>query len=128
MGLSPISLKRLESCNEKLQQLTLEVAKHFPCLVVCGHRDEKDQNDAFAKGTSKLPWPKGNHNSLPSQAVDLAPLPYDAMNSSKILYFSGFVMATALRLGIAVRWGGDWNQNLNPSDEKFRDLYHFELI
>ena len=42
-------------------------------MIVCGHRNKEDQNKAFAEGKSKLKWPKGKHNKLPSQAVDAAP-------------------------------------------------------
>jgi peptidoglycan L-alanyl-D-glutamate endopeptidase CwlK len=31
-------------------------------------------------------------------------------------------------LGIKIRWGGDWNGDLQFRDEKFKDLPHFELV
>jgi hypothetical protein len=43
--------------------------------ILCGHREEKEQNEAFNKGNSKLKWPQSKHNSLPSLAVDIAPFP-----------------------------------------------------
>jgi hypothetical protein len=31
-------------------------------------------------------------------------------------------------MGIAIRWGGDWDQDGFVADERFLDMPHFELI
>lgn len=126
-NLSAISLQRLNTCHPKLQELVNEIIKDRRILVMCGHRNEAEQNEAFSTGHSKEKWPDSKHNTDPSMAIDMSPTPYDPTNSILIIYFAGIVMGIAMRLGIKIRWGGDWNQNLDPSDEKFRDLYHFEL-
>ncbi|HXG72575.1 MAG TPA: hypothetical protein VNJ04_18380, partial [Gemmatimonadaceae bacterium] len=54
-----------------------EAIRYFDFVVVEGHRGKEAQNKAFAKGLSKLPWPKGNHNTNPSTAADCAPFPID---------------------------------------------------
>lgn len=108
-----------------------EAIKEFDFSVIEGHRGEAAQNAAYAKGLSKLRWPHGNHNHLPSLAVDIAPYPLDWSDKLKaqlrFAYLAGHVMSVAKRLGIPLRWGGDWNRNQDPRDESFLDLPHFEL-
>jgi peptidoglycan L-alanyl-D-glutamate endopeptidase CwlK len=95
--------------------------------VLEAYRDEQSQNMAYASGRSKLQYPASKHNRIPSEAIDISPYPYDPTNTSKFYYFAGYVMALAKNMGIKVRWGGDFNQNLDPKDDKFKDLFHFEL-
>jgi peptidoglycan L-alanyl-D-glutamate endopeptidase CwlK len=60
--------------------------------------------------------------------VDVVPYPVDWSDLSRFYHFAGFVNATAIALGIAVRWGGDWNGDMRFREEKFKDLPHWELI
>lgn len=111
-----------------------KVAETFPLIVIIGHRNEADQNKAFAEKKSKLRWPRSKHNSDPSRAVDIAPVvmkngkeTIDWANRERFCYFAGYVMRVADELGINVRWGGDWNRNRDPKDDGW-DLVHFELV
>jgi peptidoglycan L-alanyl-D-glutamate endopeptidase CwlK len=70
---SATSKQRLETCDPRLQELLNEAIKHIDFVVLEGHRGEAAQNEAFRKGASKKRWPDGNHNSLPSKAVDIGP-------------------------------------------------------
>lgn len=72
----------------------------------------------------------GSHqlNTLPSNAVDIAPYPLDWSDSLAFARLAGFVQAVADSMGIAVRWGGDWDQDGKSKDERFLDLVHFELV
>ena len=36
-------------------------------------------------------------------------------------------MSVANRLGLKVRWGGDWDGDFEFKDQNFHDLPHFEL-
>lgn len=122
------SLTALSQADPRLETLFKEVIQHFDCVVLCSYRDELAQNEAFASGKSKTPWPESKHNHNPSLAVDVAPYPVDWENASRFYLFAGFVLAIASTLKIPVRWGGDWNSNLDPSDENFQDLVHFEIV
>ena len=127
--LSPRSIKNLSECNDDLRRLFERVAESFPCEVIEGHRGEAEQNEAFRKGFSKLQFPDGKHNKTPSEAVDAMPLPIDWNNMEAFILFAGFVLGTAKEMGIEIRWGGDWNRNMNLRDEKtLRDLVHFETL
>lgn len=126
------SKKELATCVKDLQTLANEVIKVFDFTVLEGHRNERDQNIAFAKGKSQRQWPNGEHNSKPSKAMDVAPWPIDWKNeeaaTQRFILLAGFMLSAAIRLGIKVRWGGDWNGNLDTRDEKFRDYGHFEIV
>ena len=121
------SKERLETCDKRLQTIMNEVIKHVDISVLCGHRNEKDQNQVFKDGNSKVDWPKGRHNAYPSNAVDVCPYPIDWDDRERMTYFAGMVMGIAKAKGIGVRWGGDWNQNTDLEDNGFDDLPHFEL-
>ena len=121
------SIGRLQTCDQKLQELFYEVVKHFDCSIIEGHRGEERQNKAFADGKSKVKYPNGKHNKFPSVAVDVAPYPIDWSDRDRFHYFGGFVLGVAKQMGMNIRWGGDWNQDTETKDNKFDDLVHFEI-
>ena len=123
------SQKKLEQCHPKLQALFTEVARTCPMesTILVGHRNAEDQNQAVADGRSKLRFPQSKHNVKPSKAIDIAPYPIKWDDVKSFGYFAGFVMATADRMGIKVRWGGDWDRDGDLRDNNFNDLPHFEL-
>lgn len=128
MIFSEQSLAKLKTCHPKLQKLFIEVIAYYDCTIVCGYRGKEDQEQAFREGKSKVHFPDSKHNSTPSCAVDVVPFPVDWNDTSRFYHFAGFVYATALKLGIHVRWGGDFDGDLNFREEKFRDLPHWELV
>ena len=121
------SKKRLATCEEELQNLFKEVVKHFDCSVLVGYRGRNEQDTAFESGHSKVKWPNGKHNKKPSFAVDVAPYPIDWDDRERFIYFGGFVKGCAFRMDIPLRWGGDWDNDNQLSDNNFDDLVHFEL-
>lgn len=86
--------------------------------VICGHRPEKEQNEAFESGHSQLPWPQSKHNTMPSLAVDVVPLPVDWENVEAFERLAKLIKEAAKREGVAITWGGDW---------RMRDLPHWEV-
>ncbi len=126
--LSRQSLDILKDVHPDLVKVVLAVGKIFPCKVIQGYRNQKDQNEAYSKGFSKKKWPESKHNTLPCEAVDLSPIPYDPTDSRRLLFFAGFVLGTAYQLGVPLRSGCDWDQNFVLSDETFVDAFHFELV
>jgi hypothetical protein len=104
-------------------------------VVVCGVRDAASQQLAFDEKRSTVRWPDSRHNINPpvrefSEAVDLAPMPIDwtARGLKKFYVLAGAMMATAWHMGIPLRWGGDWDRDLDLDDQSFNDLGHFELF
>jgi len=124
---SQTSKDKLATCDARLQRVFTEVIKHFDCTILEGHRGEEAQNLAFATGKSQKQWPNGNHNSMPSKAVDVTPYPVDWTDRERMTLFAGFVMGIAQGMGIDIRWGGDWNENTKVKDNSFDDLPHFEV-
>lgn len=130
---SKLSEERLATCHPELQRVMREAIRYVDFSVIEGHRGKAAQDAAYAKGNSKVRYPNGKHNKAPSLAVDIAPYPIDWSNNAKALerfvYVAGFVMCSARRLGVKVRWGGDWSPDDDMRNEgTFRDYPHFELI
>ncbi len=121
------SMKNLSEAHPDLQRLFSEVIKHVDCSVIEGFRSEEEQNKMVHDGRSKLEWPLSKHNQTPSLAVDVIPYPVDWNDKNRFYYFAGFVKGTAARLGIKIRWGGDWDSDNEFKDQSFHDLPHFEL-
>ena len=124
---SKSSLAKLETCHSDLQKLFKEVIKHYDCTVVCGHRGKEEQDEAVRSGHSKLNWPNSKHNQRLSLAADVVPYPVDWNDTKRFMHFAGFVMGIASQMGIKIRWGGDFNQDLNFKNDRFLDYPHFEL-
>ena len=122
------SRERLGTCDKRLQDVFNEVIKYVDCSILEGHRDEKRQDKLFEESKTKVRYPMGRHNSSPSRAVDVVPYPVDWEDRERFHLFAGFVLGMAYRMGISLRWGGDWNQNFEVDDNKFDDFPHFELV
>lgn len=131
---SAASEKQLATCEPDLAKvLRAALARGvMDFSVIEGHRGKAAQNRAYAKGASQRQWPNGEHNALPSKAADIMPYPVDwsdkAANIQRCCVLAGIVLAEAARLGIGIRWGGDWNMDGDTRDEHFRDYGHFELV
>ena len=79
----------------------------------------------------------GKHNLNPPEAFDIYPYPIDLSNDLKtrarFYYMAGIVMQCARELYAkgeiehVLRWGGDWDQDSDFTDQTFDDLPHFEL-
>jgi peptidoglycan L-alanyl-D-glutamate endopeptidase CwlK len=107
--------------------------------VICGHRGEEEQTEAFEKGTSMVEYPDSRHNQYPSDAIDAGPYFSDINNldwNDLVAFgrYAGFVLAVAEDLRVAgkvnckLRWGGDWDGDGRTADHKFKDLPHFERV
>ena len=123
---SKSSYKQLSSCRKEIQDVFRVVLLTYDHTVVCGFRNEEDQNAAYYSKNSKVKWPNGKHNVFPSDAIDVVPYPTMWNSSRQLYHFAGFVLATALQMGIILRWGGDWDSDKDFTDQDFNDLAHFE--
>ena len=145
------SLERLHQCNDRIQLVCYKAILVTDFAIITGHRDKKTQDSLYPKFT-KLKWPDGKHNKLPSQAIDVAPYiePYGTIYGSqadiqKIMRISdvsekaanAFVLKSYARLigimeGIAaendveIRVGIDWDGDMDMLDQSFHDLGHWE--
>ena len=122
------SKEELSTCREELQEVFNEVIKTVDCSVLEGNRHQTRQDALYEEGKTKVKYPMGRHNALPSFAVDVCPYPVDWSDRERFHLFAGFVLGIAKSMDINLRWGGDWNQNWEVDDNKFDDFPHFELI
>jgi len=122
------SKEELSTCREELQEVFNEVIKTVDCSILEGNRHQTRQDALYEEGKTKVKYPKGRHNALPSFAVDVCPYPVDWSDRERFHLFAGFVLGIAKSMDINLRWGGDWNQNWEVDDNKFDDFPHFELI
>ena len=122
------STDRLMTCHASLQALFFEVIKFADCAILEGHREQERQDRLYEEGKSKLSFPNSKHNKLPSLAVDAAPYPIDWNDTARFYYFGGIVRGIAFKMDIPIRWGGDWDGDLQVKDQTFNDLPHFELL
>lgn len=128
------SRERLNTCHKDLRVIFNAVIPHFDNSILCGHRDEAAQMEAYNSGKSQLKWPQSKHNKTPSMAVDVAPYPIDWEDLDRFRYFAGYVMGVAAILhseGLIthrLRWGGDWDRDTQVKDNSFNDMPHFELV
>lgn len=121
-----------------LADLVREAEKIVPLTVIEGHRGEAAQNTAFDTGKSKLQWPNGKHNKLPSLAVDLAPTYFEKgtkIDWKDVIAFGrimGVMQCLAFQRNIKLRFGLDWDGDFRSvgrdPDESFLDAPHVEVI
>ena len=127
MALSPGSLEKLATCDPRLQALVQAVEKDWDLTVLCGTRNQADQEAAFAAGATKVHFPNGRHNKNPSMAVDMTPFPINFDDKERLVLFAGLVIGHAKAMGLNIRWGGNWKQDWDMRDNSFNDLDHFEI-
>ena len=129
------SKQELATCHPLLQQLFNEVIKYYNCSILKGRRGKEEQNHLFASGRSKLRYPNSKHNAEegePSRATDVVPWfrnpPHIRWSDRNKFYeFGGFVQGIAQKMGIPIRWGGNWDMDDELDDQNFFDLPHFEI-
>ena len=117
------SADKLGSTDERLIRVFTEVIKHFDCTILEGIRSRARQEQLVAEGKSKTM----NSKHLLGKAVDVAPYPIDWNDRERFTYFAGYVMGIAAKMGIKLRWGGDWDRDTQVSNNSFDDLPHFEI-
>lgn len=120
------SAERLATCHPDLQKIFNEVIKTNDCTIICGARTLAEQQAAFKGGFSKLDGikKKSKHQISKEQplslAVDVLPFPINWNDKKGHDEFAKIVKAVANRLGVKIKWGGDF--------KSFSDKPHWELI
>lgn len=136
---SDASKAKLATCCPELILLCNDVIHVLDFTIVTGHRNEADQEKAFRDGNTKLHWPHGNHNKVPSDAVDVAPIHYvgkagkiDWNDLAAFGRLAGAFQFAAYKYGIRLRFGLDWDGDfwsVGPDpDESFLDAPHIEVL
>lgn len=134
------SKANLLTCHTTLQLIANKAILVQEHRILQGHRGQVEQDKAFAEGKSKLKWPNGNHNKMPSTALDMAPVYYEGTSIAKIDWadlaafgrIAGIYQAIAHEFGVKLRFGLDWDgdfRSVGPDPtESFLDAPHIELL
>jgi len=122
---SKTSQRHLITLHPNLQQICERTLDRWDTKVLEGYRSLERQRQLFEQGFSKVL--NGKHNTHPSQAVDMIPCPVDWDDIDRLHRFGEYVLGIAAGLGVALRWGGDWDSDADLEDQTFNDLCHFEL-
>jgi len=133
---SKTSKRRLYTCEFDIQQVMREALAMgiIDITIVCGQRGKAKQDEYYygRPQRSRVPYPKSKHNKEPlSDAVDAAPYVNGKLsrNFNHCCVLAGVVLACAKKLGIPIRWGGNWDMDGEPiTDQDFQDLYHYERV
>ena len=128
----------LTTCELDLQTLGWEAIRTSPVDFSCteGHRDSEEQALKYQAGLSKVKV--SLHEGVPSRAVHFDPYPimYPLEDEPRMDYVKKYaryymlamhILLVAQRLGLRVRWGGDWDGDFDILDQTFDDLAHWEL-
>ena len=121
------SKDNLKHVDIRLQKLCYEVIKEFDFTVIEGHRTLERQQELFKEGKSQIDGitTKGNHNYLPSRAIDIIPYkkghnPFDGSDESELMFWRMLWQfnRASKKLGIPITLGAYWS---------FKDFPHIEL-
>jgi len=118
------SMRRLKGVDARLVSVLKEVVKHYDITILEGLRTEDRQRELMAKGASKTM--KSKH--LEGMAADVSPYPIPNWEDvNEFIFMAGRIRQEADRLGVPIRWGGDWDRDDRTADNKFNDYVHFEI-
>lgn len=98
--------------------------------VLEGVRTLERQRELYAQGRTKpgkiVTWTMQSKH-IDGLAVDLVPNPVDWNTVSKFDAIAKAMFAAAAILGVAIRWGADWDGDGNRRERGESDSPHFEL-
>lgn len=121
-----------DELHEKLAVVMTRVRDEVADIsLIEGYRGQDRQSELYDSGESQVTWPNGKHNRSPSWAVDFQPHPMPKAEHKlwgALSYVAGAAIQIGIDEGLILRWGGDWNQNGDTTDQKFFDLWHLEIV
>ena len=149
-NLSQKSLDRLNGVDERLQRVVkraIQLTKQ-DFMVLEGVRTRQQCMVNYGKGrtitecvakdvpaqyanpkAAKVTWLNDPFASkhVNGKAVDLVPYPVDWNDLKKFDVIAQAMLEASKELGIAIRWGADWNSNGRPRERGESDSPHFEI-
>ena len=136
--LGPTSLKNLRGVHPALVsvvQRAIQITEQ-DFSVLEGIRTDERQAELYAQGRTKpgkiVTWTlKSPH--IPKadgygHAVDLVPYPIDWSDLPKFDAIAKAMFQAAEEVGVAIRWGADWDRDGIARERGETDSPHFELV
>lgn len=133
------SMSKLDTCHPDLVEIAELALSRSPYdfTIVHGWRGEDIQNALQESGASTKRYPNSKHNHVDgngvplSLALDFAPwvdgaIPWDDVNVFCII--AGVFLSAAAELGIAVKYGMDWDSDGSTKDQTLMDAGHLGLV
>lgn len=126
------------SVEQQRRNVEKGVSKTMDSKHIVG--EKRELADAVDAAPDPLEWPDvakvqrritemlGRHLSGEQQVELTALIEKYAKDLGRWYYFGGYVCGVADELGIAVRWGGDWDGDREIRDQSFNDLPHVERV
>jgi peptidoglycan L-alanyl-D-glutamate endopeptidase CwlK len=122
------SLSRLEGVHPLLVDWAFELVTIMDCKIVSGVRDLTDQRRLVEVGASRtMDSMHLIQEDGYGHALDIAPHPVDWDDLKRFYILAGCGIALARKMNIPVRWGGDWDMDMEFDDQKFFDFGHWEI-
>ncbi len=118
------SRSRLKGVDAKLVNVLNELIKIMDVTIIEGKRSAERQAELLEKGATKVKYSR----HMDGKAVDLAPYPINWNDREHFHYMGGMLRGIAHKMGIKIRWGGDWDGDGEIKDNSFDDLVHVELL
>jgi peptidoglycan L-alanyl-D-glutamate endopeptidase CwlK len=121
-------MERLEGVHPLLVDWAFELVTIMDNSVISGVRNLTEQRELVSKGMSKTM--KSKHliqQDGYGHALDLAPYPIKWERTRSFDLLAGVGLGLAAKMGIVIRWGGDWDRDMDVYDQNFNDLGHFEI-
>ena len=141
------STRQLETCDNKLQDVLYAAAETMNFSVLEGKRSIKRQADLVDAGYSKT---RHSRHVFPmgklSLAVDIAPWPLEwpqkprgltkllwrlvrkyTKQAARFYFLMGYIKCVSEHQGVELRFGADWDGDMDFEDQTFDDLGHIEL-
>lgn len=118
----------------KVVERAIQITKQ-DFMVLEGVRTPARQREIYAQGRTKpgqkVTWTLNSNHFVNKatgygHAVDLVPYPID-WSHEKLDVVSKAMFAAAKELGVALRWGADWDRDGKPREKGETDSPHFEL-
>jgi peptidoglycan L-alanyl-D-glutamate endopeptidase CwlK len=112
----------------------------YDIAIIHGLRGKDLQDHLYRGGKSRLKFPESRHNATRdpdvkypkcmSDALDFGPwiegdIPWDDTHIFAVV--AGCFMVAALKLGVTLRWGGDWDSDGRTNDQTLMDWGHVEI-
>lgn len=136
--LGTTSLKRLEGVHPDLVRVVHRAIAltEQDFMVLEGVRTPERQAELYAQGRTKpgniVTWTLNSRHFVQpdgfGHAVDLVPWPVDWNTLSKFDAVAAAMFNAAEELGVAIRWGADWDADGNPRERGESDSPHFEVL